>query len=234
MTDRRRRRKRKKIIFLLPAAGIAAGTAIMTFPYWANEINSMNHDRIISRMEAVYEQYDQNDPLIKELLNQAYMYNESLAGYYDGDQSLIWDYEKQLALEASDVMSYIEIPSINVKMPIYHGTDDDVLSCGVGHLEGTSLPVGGTGSHCVLTAHSGMANMKAFDDLNKLQEGDRFTLTTLGISMEYVVSSTEIVLPEETGSLVIKEGEDLVTLITCTPYGINTHRLLVHGERVTD
>ena len=131
-------------------------------------------------------------------------------------------------------MAYIEIPKINLKMLVYHGTSDEVLAVGAGHLEGTSLPVGGPTTHCVITAHSGMKTMKAFDELRLLEVGDCFTVTTLGTSYEYEVESIETVLPYETESLGIVEGEDRVTLVTCTPYGINDHRLLVHGVRIED
>ena len=129
------------------------------------------------------------------------------------------------------MMSWVEIPSINVSMPIYHGTSEEVLMAGVGHLEGTSLPVGGTSTHCVLTAHSGMRNLSMFDDIHALGEGDLVLLHTLNQTLAYKVTGSEVVWPDEVGSLGIEPGADKLTLVTCTPYGVNDHRLLVHCER---
>jgi len=129
------------------------------------------------------------------------------------------------------MMSWIEIPSINVSMPIYHGTSDAVLMAAVGHLEGSSLPVGGTSTHTVLTAHSGMRNLRMFDDIHELEEDDIVLLHTMGDVLAYRVTSSEVVWPDETSSLAIQPGQDLLTLVTCTPYGVNDHRLLVHCVR---
>ena len=130
------------------------------------------------------------------------------------------------------MMSWVEIPSIDVSMPIYHGTSEEVLMAGVGHLEGTSLPVGGTSTHCVLTAHSGMRNLSMFDDIHSLEPGDLVLLHTMNKTLAYKMVDSEVVLPEEMESLTIEPGADKVTLVTCTPYGINSHRLLVRGHRV--
>ena len=129
-------------------------------------------------------------------------------------------------------MGYVEIPLIQVNLPIYHGTDSDVLDAGLGHLLGTSLPVGGMNTHSVLTAHSGMANQKMFSDLDKLDLGDVFYLQVLGETLAYQVDLINTVLPHDTTFLGITEGEDFCTLVTCTPFGVNTHRLLVRGTRI--
>ena len=129
------------------------------------------------------------------------------------------------------MMSWVEIPSIDVSMPIYHGTSEEVLMAGVGHLEGTSLPVGGTSTHCVLTAHSGMRNLSMFDDIHSLEPGDLVLLHTMNKTLAYKMVDSEVVLPEEMESLTIEPGADKVTLVTCTPYGVNDHRLLVHCVR---
>ena len=131
-------------------------------------------------------------------------------------------------------MSYIEIPSIKCSLPIYHGTDEAVMQIAVGHIEGSSLPVGGVNTHCVLSGHRGLPSAKLFSDLDKLEEGDLFMIRTLDQTLTYEVDQIRIVLPEEIDDLKIVEGEDLCTLVTCTPYGINTHRLLVRGHRVAN
>ena len=165
-------------------------------------------------------------------LQQAQSYNAVLAGEVPSiPEDDIVSYGQQLTYENDPMMSWIEIPSINVSMPIYHGTSDAVLMAGVGHLEGSSLPVGGTSTHAVLTAHSGMRNLRMFDDIHELEEGDIVLLHTMGDILAYRVTSSEVVLPDETESLAIQPGQDLLTLVTCTPYGVNDHRLLVHCVR---
>lgn len=163
---------------------------------------------------------------------QAQAYNAVLAGQTPAiDPNTILPYAKQLTFDRDPMMSWIEIPSINVSMPIYHGTSDSALMAGVGHLEGTSLPVGGASTHCVLTAHSGMKNLSMFDDIRDLKPGDLVLLHTLGKTLAYKMVSSEVVWPDNMKSLGIEQGADKVTLVTCTPYGINDHRLLVHCVR---
>ena len=128
-------------------------------------------------------------------------------------------------------MGYVEIPAIGVNLPIYHGTEESTLDRGVGHLLGSSLPVGGTATHCVLTGHSGLAGQKMFSDLNLLKAGDLFFLRVMGETLAYRFTDIYTVLPEDTGKLTIDAGRDLCTLVTCTPYGVNSHRLLLRGER---
>lgn len=129
-------------------------------------------------------------------------------------------------------MGYVEIPTINVTLPIYHGTDESSLSRGVGHLLGSSLPIGGLGTHCVLTGHSGLSGQKMFSDLSQLKIGDVFYLKTLDETLAYMILDISTVLPEDTSKLSIAPDQDTVTLVTCTPYGVNTHRLLVQGQRI--
>jgi sortase A len=135
-------------------------------------------------------------------------------------------------LAISETMGYITIPKIDVKLPIYHGTSQDVLEKGVGHLEGSSMPVGGEGTHCVLTGHTGMQNAKLFTDLTELEEGDTFYLHILGRVLAYQVDRITVVEPNELDDLKRVDGEDYCTLVTCTPYGVNSHRLLVRGKRI--
>lgn len=143
------------------------------------------------------------------------------------------EYERLLAADTTGLMARIKIPKINVDLPIYHGTSDDTLEQGVGHLEGTALPVGGETTHSVLTAHRGLAKAELFDNLDQVRTGDTFTVEVWGEVLTYRVRETRVVKPNETQSLYPVMGEDLVTLVTCTPLGINTHRILVTGERVT-
>lgn len=131
-------------------------------------------------------------------------------------------------------MSYVEIPKLNCSLPVYHSTDTDVLQIAIGHLEGSSLPVGGRSTHCVLSGHRGLPSAKLFTSLDKLVEGDTFSIRTLDETLSYEVDKISIVLPEETELLQIVPGKDLCTLMTCTPYGVNSHRLLVRGHRIED
>lgn len=142
------------------------------------------------------------------------------------------DYEEILNINGVGIMGYIDIDAIGVELPIYHGTSPDVLNVAVGHLEGSSLPIGGEGSHCVLSAHRGLPSARLFTDLDQLQEGDTFTITVLDRLLTYEIDQILIVEPEQVDALAITPGEDYCTLVTCTPYGINTHRLLVRGRRV--
>lgn len=149
----------------------------------------------------------------------------------DAERPTDEDYNNVLNLSGDGVMATINIPKIHVELPIYHTTDSDVLEHGVGHLEGTSVPIGDESTHCVLSGHTGLPTMKIFDNLDQLEVGDYFVISVLGEDHAYEVTSVEVVLPDETDSLVIEQGRDLCTLVTCTPYGINSHRLLVHAER---
>ena len=142
------------------------------------------------------------------------------------------EYESLLDISGQGVMGYIEIPEIDVSLPIYHGTEDPVLQVAVGHLEWSSLPVGGESTHCVLSGHRGLPSAKLFTDLDKLREGDTFLLRVLDEILTYEVDQILIVEPQDTAALEIVEGQDYCTLVTCTPYGINTHRLLVRGHRI--
>jgi sortase A len=144
------------------------------------------------------------------------------------------EYTALLNWNGDGIMGYLEIPSIQVKLPIYHGTSEAVLSQGVGHLEQSSLPVGGTGTHAVLSGHTGLASKRLFTDLSQLQVGDSFSITVLDQRLTYQVDEINVVEPHETELLRIEEGQDYVTLLTCTPYGINSHRLLVRGVRISD
>ena len=151
------------------------------------------------------------------------------------NEALLWaseDYKNQLNVTGNGIMGYVNIPSLNIHLPIYHGTDSKTLEKGIGHLLGSSLPVGGDTTHSILTAHSGMANQKMFSDLPQLKIGDVFYLEVLGETLAYQVDQIKTVMPYDVTYLSIEEGRDLCTLVTCTPFGVNTHRLLVRGTRI--
>ena len=141
---------------------------------------------------------------------------------------------RQLAVTDSGIMGYIDIPKIRVTLPIYHGTDETILQIAIGHIAGTSLPVGGASTHCVVSGHRGLPSARLFTDIDKLVEGDTFTMTVLNRTVTYEVDQIRIVEPTDLSNLQIEEGKDYCTLVTCTPYGINTHRLLVRGHRVAN
>lgn len=165
---------------------------------------------------------------------KANAYNQTLSKMKSPltDYKKLSDYEKLINIDGMGMMGYISIPKIKVEIPIYHGTSDIVLNSKVGHLEGSSLPVGGTSTHSVLSAHRGLPTAKLFSDLNKLEVGDTFVITALDRKLTYQVDKITIVKPNDITDLKIVEGEDYVTLLTCTPYGINSHRLLVRGTRI--
>ena len=225
----------KKILpILLVIVIFAAGMGVMLYPTIANYVNSHSQTVAIDNYE---EAIRANEAYYQELLAQAQAYNERL--YQNGGLRLLneeekAEYEAQLNLGGDGVMGYIEIPRLDLKLSIGHGTEEDVLQTMVGHLEGTSLPVGGASSHAVLSAHRGLPSAKLFSDLDLMQVGDRFTIHTLNQTLIYEVDQITIILPEEIEALAIVPGEDLVTLMTCTPYAVNTHRLLVRGRRVTE
>ena len=226
-------RKRRRVLIILPVIGMAAGLLLLLYPYAMDKYNEYRNEQAISSMSSVYDRYEDNREIIEEQIANARNYNARLAGGYSGTERVL-EYEEQLTFDGEGVMGYVEIPAINVKMMIYHGTDDDTLAVGAGHLEGTSLPVGGPSTHAVITAHSGMKTMRAFDDIRELKKGDRIFLMVLGKKLVYEVESQETVLPYEMESLEIISGKDMLTLVTCTPYGINDHRLLVHAERIAE
>ena len=169
------------------------------------------------------------------ILNSAADYNESLtlrSNPYLLTEIQAGRYEQELNVSGDGIMGYIEIPCIQVQLPLYHGTSDTVLQVAIGHLDWTSLPVGGESTHCVVSGHRGLPSARLFTDLDKVAVGDTFLLHVLGEVLTYEVDQIKIVEPHVTEDLMIEEGKDLVTLVTCTPYGINSHRLLVRGHRV--
>lgn len=208
------------------------------YPVISNYVNQKYASQIQTAYQEVMEQVD--DTALREAKEQADIYNHSLipgastqdAYSQEGLLAASADYDSQLNIAGNGIMGYVEIPKIQVNLPIYHGRDAEVLDRGVGHLLGSSLPVGGGNTHTILSGHSGMASQKMFTDLEQLVPGDVFYLNVLNETLAYQVTEINTVLPYETDLLGIVPGEDLCTLVTCTPYGINTHRLLVRGSRI--
>ena len=209
------------------------GLSLLLYPTVSDYWNSLHQSRAISGYTEQVASLD-ND-LYDALWAEARAYNETLPGKEDRfrlTEAELEEYESLLSVSGTNVIGYIEIPKINCSLPIYHGTDDAVLERGVGHIEGSSLPVGGAGTHCVLSGHRGLPRAKLFTDLDQLVEGDTFVLRILDETLTYEVDQILIVEPQELDALKIDPGQDYCTLITCTPYGINSHRLLVRGRRV--
>ena len=217
---------------------LLAGALLIAYPLISDAVNKGRERQVIESFSAVVSETDEATLEVER--ERAYEYNERLLDGRavvtdpfdpDAERPNDEDYNKSLNLSGDGVMGTISIPKIQLELPVYHTTDDSVLSHGVGHLQGTSLPIGGDSSHCVLSGHTGLPTMKIFDNLDQLEVGDYFVISVLGEDHAYEVTSIEVVLPDETDSLVIERGRDLCTLVTCTPYGINSHRLLVHAER---
>ena len=208
------------------------------YPLVSNYVNQKYASEIHTAYFEVIEQAE--DGTLRESWDSAVAYNEAITpGTADADaysqealMAASEDYENQLNIAGNGMMGYVEIPKINVNLPIYHGTGSDSLDRGVGHLLGSSLPVGGESTHSILTGHSGMASQKMFTDLEQLTVGDVFYLRILNETLAYQIKEINTVLPYDTSLLGISSGEDLCTLVTCTPYGVNTHRLLVCGSRI--
>lgn len=218
------------IILFLLALGLTL------YPVISNYVNQKYASQIQTEYQEIVEQADDGE--IQAVKEKAHAYNLALvpgatdAYSQEGLLAAAEDYDAQLNIAGNGIMGYIEIPKINVNLPIYHGTENDSLERGIGHLLGSSLPVGGENTHTILSGHSGMATQKMFTDLEQLALGDVFYLRVLDETLAYQVTEINTVLPHDTSLLGIVSGEDLCTLVTCTPYGVNTHRLLVRGSRI--
>lgn len=206
----------------------------MLYPTISNYINEKNASRVIEdykshiskmteeKYKEYYAMYEEYNRMLKEMPEVYY-----INGAADGEE-----YIELMNKTENGVMGYLEIEKINVALPIYFGTSEEVLQKSVGHLEGSTLPIGGIGNHSVIAGHSGIANAEIFTDLDQMELGDTFSITCAGKDLTYVVDDISVVLPEEIESLQMVEGEDYVSLITCTPYAVNTHRLIVRGKRL--
>lgn len=223
--------KRKLLTLIL----LITGFGIIGYPHISNYLNQQNGTKTLDNYQQSVDQLSKEEKA-KEW-RKAEVYNENLTGQPAHDPfipgsgiAMPQNYYKVLNIEGT--MGKIEIPKIAVELPIYHGTSDKVLKKAVGHLEGSTMPVGGTGTHAVLTGHTGLTNARLFTDLTELKTGDQFYITVLEKTLAYQVDQITVIEPEQTGHLRTYKGKDYVTLMTCTPYGVNSHRLLVRGKRV--
>lgn len=218
-----------RIIFL-------AGFLLLLYPLISNMVHQRHQSDAVASYDSAVSNRSEEE--IQEILNQATEYNNMLfqsngAIVDNMDTSILSDESyNSLLNQANGIMGSIEIPKIDVDLPVYHGTEEDVLSVGVGHIQGTSLPVGGENTHCVLSGHRGLPGSSLFTRLDEIKEGDLFFLSVMGETLAYKVYDIQVVDPDNTEVLEITAGKDDVSLVTCTPYGLNTHRLVVTGERV--
>lgn len=218
----------------LSLALIAVGVTL--YPLVSNLVSEANRSIIETKYTKAVEQMDDTEKI--RARSDAQGYNATLLTVTekpytkDALQKAAESYENLLNIRGDGIMGYLEIPVLNLELPIYHGTEESTLDRGLGHLLGSSLPVGGQGTHCVITGHSGLAGQRMFSDLDQLKKGDVFYVKTLNEILAYMILDIHTVLPEDTSRLTIDPDRDSCTLVTCTPYGVNTHRLLVRGERI--
>lgn len=226
---------RKNLTTILLVFILLVGVGIMLYPTISDYWNSMHQSQAIASYRQLVEQMD--DAAYEEALRLAREYNERLAAR--GSTFMIDDvqrkeYNSLLNIGGNGVMGYVEIPKISCVLPVYHGTEESVLQIAIGHLEWSSLPVGGKGTHAVVSGHRGLPSAKLFTRLDEVHEGDIFTLQVLDETLTYEVDQINIVLPEEMSALALNRGEDYCSLVTCTPYGINSHRMLIRGHRIAN
>ena len=234
--------KKKVTTMILIIIIFLAGLSLLLYPLVANQWNNHRQKQLISGYEEVVAQKEKDGEInYEQEWENADAYNDSLQPSVLPDSFAVAEasdeensnYFSCLNLSGDGMMGYIEVPKINIKIPIYHTTEDEVLQKAAGHLEGSSLPVGGKGTHAVISAHRGLPSARLFTNLDKMESGDTFTVTVLDRKLTYQVDQIKIVEPQEINNLTIEEGKDYCTLMTCTPYGINSHRLLVRGERIS-
>ena len=223
-------RKHKTVIFL--TLGFLVGICILLYPAFSDFWNSKTQSRAITDYESVLDNLDENE--YSAIFERAHAYNKALyeTNYPLMDYKNVPGYYDTLRITDNDMIGYLKIGRIGVELPIYHGTSDDVLNRGVGHLEGSSLPIGGENTHSIMSAHRGLPSSKLFTDLDRVEKGDTFQIIILDQVLTYQVDFIKVIEPTDVSDLQIIEGGDYCTLFTCTPYGINTHRLLVRGVRI--
>ena len=223
-------RRHKTVIFL--TLGFLVGICILLYPAFSDYWNSKTQSRAITNYESVLENLKPED--YTAIFENAHAYNKALheTDFPLTDYPKVPGYYETLRITDNDMIGYLKIDRIGVELPIYHGTSEKVLNKGVGHLEGSSLPVGGESTHSVMSAHRGLPSAKLFTDLDRMEIGDTFQIVVLDQVLTYQVDQVKVITPTEIGDLQIVEGMDYCTLFTCTPYGINTHRLLVRGIRI--
>ena len=217
-----------------------AGLSLLLYPFVANQWNNYRQKQLISGYEQVVSEKEAAEGIDYDAeRKKAEDYNEALLPCVLPDSFALAEssgvdpvYMNTLNIAGDEMMGSVEIPKINIKIPIYHTTEEEVLNKGAGHLEGSSIPVGGANTHAVISAHRGLPSASLFTDLDQLKEGDHFLIHVLNETLCYEVDKISVVKPEDTSALAVEDGQDLVTLLTCTPYGVNTERLLVRGHRV--
>lgn len=223
----------RRILYTFAAAMFILGVSALGYPYLSEYINELHTSRMYSDYMETVRSMDTGK--IDEMFDAAREWNGELL-----HNNLRWmekgvdlaRYKEILDTTGTGIIGYVEIPDINVRLPVYHTTDESVLQIAVGHMEGSSFPIGEKGMHAVLSGHNGLISNAIFTELEKLEKGDKFYITVLGNKLEYVVSEINVVLPDDFNYFHIDPERDLVTLVTCTPFGVNSHRLLVTGERV--
>lgn len=217
-----------------------AGLSLLLYPFVANQWNNYRQKQLLSGYEQVVSEKEAAEGIDYDAeRKKAEEYNEALLPCVLPDSFALAEssgvdpvYMNTLNIAGDEMMGSVEIPKIDIKIPIYHTTEEEVLNKGAGHLEGSSLPVGGANTHAVISAHRGLPSASLFTDLDQLKEGDHFLIHVLNETLCYEVDKISVVEPEDTSDLAVEDGADLVTLLTCTPYGVNTERLLVRGHRV--
>ena len=227
---------RKRLTTVILLLVLLTGLSLLLYPTVSDYWNSFHQSRAIASYTAQVEEMDPAD--YEAMWNAAAEYNQRLLAdtgdRYRMTEAEEEEYESLLDVTGTGVVGYVEIPKLKTSLPIYHGTDAAVLQIAIGHLAGSSLPVGGEGTHCVLTGHRGLPSAKLFTNLDEMVEGDTFSLHVLDQTLTYEVDQIRVVEPQELDDLEIEEGKDYCTLVTCTPYGVNSHRLLVRGHRIAD
>lgn len=224
---------KQNLLTVVMTIGLIIGISLLLYPSVANYWNTYHAAKTIMGYTETVSKMDKSE--YKRILDSAREYNSRLA-----ETGMRWmmtdaeraEYEKELAVDESGILGFVSIPKFHIRCPIYHGTDEDVLQTAIGHLEASSLPVGGKSTHTLVSGHRGLPSARLFTDLDKVKEGDTWTITVLNETITYECDQIRIVMPDDLSDLRIEEGKDLCTLITCTPYGVNTHRLLVRGHRV--
>ena len=222
---------KKRVFILLPLLLLfLLGLGLVAYPIVSSYYTEKHQSQVHTQYQEVLERADSRE--IEEARTAAESYNQLLASGATAAELEALDYDSLLNLAGNGIMGYVEIPAIDVLLPICHGVGEDSLERGAGHMPTTSLPIGGRGTHTVISAHSGMATARMFTDLERLEEGDFFYLHVLNETLAYEVDQILVVKPYQIDALKIDRGQDYVTLITCTPYGVNSHRLLVRGHRI--
>lgn len=229
---KKKKKKKSFLTTLLLAIGLLFGIALISYPTISNLWNEMNSSKVIESYQQAIDTMDEDE--LEKMWQDALEYNEALKqmNTYEPDEDTVKRYNSLLNINGDGVMGYIEIEKIDVNLPIYHGVEDATLEVAAGHLDWSSLPVGGLGTHCVLSGHRGLPGAKLFTDLDLLYEGDIFTLHILNQTLTYQIDQIRIVLPGDVRNLQTEYNMDFCTLTTCTPYGVNTHRMLLRAHRI--